>query len=298
MNRLSTSQRATVVRCLVEGNSIRSTVRMTGVSKNTITKLLVDLGNACSKHQDATLRGLPCQRLQLDEIWTFCYAKERHLSPEKQGVFGYGDVWTWTAMDAETKLVPSFVVGPRDSETAHRFVDDLAGRLAAERVQVTSDGLKLYLTAVDDAFGAAVDYAMLIKLYGDDSASESPERRYSPGTVTGTRKEIVQGAPDLDHVSTSFVERGNLTMRMSMRRFTRLTNAFSKKVENLAAAVALHFMYYNFARPHQTLTKAAGGYPTTPAMAAGVADRVWTVADIAALLDASEKRVPWARPKL
>jgi len=297
MNRLSTTQRATVIRCLVEGNSIRSTVRMTGVSKNTITKLLVDLGNACSKHQDAALRNLPCKRFQLDEIWTFVYAKQKNVSPEQAGEFGVGDVWTWTAMDAETKLVPSFLVGPRDGETACRFVDDLAGRLAAGRVQITTDGLKAYLEAVDGAFGSEVDYAMLIKLFGDDADGESgPARRYSPGTVTGTRKDVIQGTPDLDHVSTSYVERGNLTMRMSMRRFTRLTNAFSKKVENLAAAAALHFMYYNFARPHQTLTKAAGGYQTTPAMAAGVTDRAWTVEDIARLLDASEKRVPWARP--
>lgn len=301
MNRLSTSQRAAVVRCLVEGNSIRSTVRITGVAKNTITKLLIDLGEACSKHQDATLRNLPCKRLQLDEIWTFCHAKSKNLSPEKEGVFGFGDVWTWTAIDAETKLVPSFLVGPHDGPAACRFVDDLAGRLAAGRVQVTTDGLKAYLQAVDDAFGSEVDYAMLIKLFGEGSngdGASGPERRYSPGTVTGTRKDVIQGAPDLDHVSTSYVERQNLTMRMSMRRFTRLTNAFSKKVENLAAAVALHFMYYNFARPHQTLTKAAGGYPTSPAMAAGVTDRVWTVEDIAGLLDGTAERVPWARPNV
>lgn len=298
MNKLSTATRAAILRCLVEGNSIRSTVRITGAAKNTITKLLLDVGAACSEFQDVTLRGLTCSRLQCDEIWSFVGAKEKNVPAERKGEDGIGDAWTWTAICADTKLVPSFLVGSRSPECAADFIADLAPRLT-KRVQLTTDGLRAYLEAVEEAFGGAIDYAMLVKLYGSDNAgNSSPEWKYSPGKVNGIRKDTIQGAPDPAHVSTSYVERQNLTMRMGMRRFTRLTNAFSKKVENLAAAVALHFMYYNFGRPHQTLTKAAGGRPTTPAMAAGKADRVWTVEDIAGLLDAPAERVPWARPNL
>lgn len=274
MNKLSSAKRAAVVAALVEGNSIRATVRMTGVAKNTVVKLLVDLGAACARYQDETLRSLPCRRLQCDEIWSFVGAKDKNVPAEKQGKFGIGSVWTWTAIDADTKLVPSFLVGTRDLGSAFTFISDVASRLR-HRVQLTTDGHKPYLSAVEDAFGGDVDYAVLQKLYGSDPAGE---KRYSPAQCIGTRCEVVQGNPDPKHISTSYVERQNLTMRMSMRRFTRLTNAFSKKVENHIAAVALYFMYYNFGRVHQTLR-------VTPAMEAGVADHVWTIAEIVALLD-------------
>ncbi|MBA2550450.1 MAG: DDE-type integrase/transposase/recombinase [Nocardioidaceae bacterium] len=283
MNRLSTEQRAQIVGCLVEGMSIRATVRVTGAAKNTIVKLLTDLGEACAEYQDATLTDLPCTRIECDEIWSYCYAKQKNVPEEHQGTFGYGDVWTWTAIDADTKLVPSWLVGERTAEDAYVFMADLRSRLA-NRVQLTTDGNRSYLSAVEDTFGADVDYAMLIKVYGEPEGAGN-ERRYSPAECTGTEKRKITGYPVKSLVSTSYVERQNLTMRMGMRRFTRLTNGFSKKVENLAHAVSLHYMHYNFARPHKTLTKAAGGYPTTPAMAAGVADHVWSLTEIAALLD-------------
>ncbi len=275
MNRLSIERRAEVIRALVEGNSIRATVRMTGVAKNTVTKLLVDVGQACSAFQDATMRDLLCQRLQCDEIWSFCHSKEKNVAPEHEEQFGYGDVWTWTAIDADTKLVPSWLVGNRDTETAMIFMDDLRSRLA-NRVQLTTDGHKPYLVAIYDAFGSEIDYAVLIKIYGKEAGDE---KRYSPPKCIGTETNVMTGEPDPAHISTSYVERQNLTMRMGMRRFTRLTNAFSKKVENLAAAVSLHFMYYNFARPHMALMG------QTPAMKAGIADHQWTVTEIAGLLD-------------
>ena len=247
---------------------------MTGAAKGTVLKLLAELGYACWEYQDQTLRDLPCKRVQCDEIWSFCYAKAKNVPHEKRGEFGYGDVWTWTAICADTKLVPSFVIGPREAHVAHAFMEDLAGRLR-DRVQLTTDGLGVYLNAVEDAFGSdGVDFAQLVKIYGEDLTSAT---RYSPATCTGTRREPRLGAPDGRHISTSFVERQNLTMRMSMRRFTRLTNAFSKKVENLEHAVALHFMHYNFARVHQTLR-------VTPAMEAGVADHVWSIEEIVGLL--------------
>lgn len=280
MNRLSTEKRAQVIGCLVEGMSIRATVRLTGAAKNTVTKLLVDLGQACSDYQDRVLRDLPCKRLQFDEIWSFCHAKAKNVPEEHQGEFGYGDVWTWTAIDADTKLVPSWYVANRDTEAAITFVTDVAGRIKS-RVQLTTDGNAPYLEAVDYAFGDEIDYAVLQKLYGSDPQAQ---KRYSPAKCIGIETRVVSGNPDTKHVSTSYVERQNLTMRMGMRRFTRLTNGFSKKVENLAAAVSLHFMYYNFARPHKTL---ANPYPRTPAMAAGVADHVWTLQEIAALLDSN-----------
>jgi len=276
MNRLSTERRARIIGCLVEGNSLRATARITDSAKNTVVKLLVDLGRACAEYQDKTLRNLQCKRIQCDELWGFCYAKAKNVPEDKKGQFGYGDVWTWTAICADSKLIPSWLVGTRDAETANIFMEDLASRFS-HRIQLTTDGWKAYLEAVDDAFGVDIDYAMLVKLYGE-STEAKVEKRYSPAKFTGSRTEIITGNPDLKNISTSYAERQNLTMRMSMRRFTRLTNGFSKKVENLAHAVSLYFMYYNFARIHQTLR-------VTPAMEAGVADHVWSLEEIAGLLD-------------
>jgi len=268
MNKLNRTRQAQVIAALVEGNSINATVRMTGVAKHTILKLLADLGPACADYQDRTLRNLKCKRIQCDEIWQFCYAKAKNVPAEKRGQFGYGDIWTWVAIDAETKLVPSFMVGNRDAHNASMFIDDLAGRLAS-RVQLTTDGLRVYLEAVEGAFGCNVDYSMLVKLY----ASSQEETRYSPAECIGCERKRVMGNPDPAHISTSYVERQNLTMRMSMRRFTRLTNGFSKKVENHAYAVAIHYMHYNFCRIHKTLR-------VTPAMEAGVAEHVWTIEEM------------------
>lgn len=250
---------------------------MTGAAKNTVAKLLLDLGTVCSIHQDQAMRSLTCERIQVDEIWSFVYAKARNVPEGKRGEAG--DVWTWVALDADTKLVPSYRVGPRDFRMAVTFLDDLQHRLA-HRVQLTTDGFKPYLGAVAEAFGNDVDYAQLIKLYGRDD-SRRPERRYSPAVCLDAIPTPMIGSPDPDHISTSYVERLNLTMRMSMRRYTRLTNAFSKKLENHAAAVSLHFMHYNFCRVHQTLG-------TTPAVAAGVADHVWKISEIVELLEAAE----------
>ncbi len=278
MNRLSTGRLAQIIGCLVEGNSIRATVRITGAAKNTVTKLIVDLGEACSGYQDRTLRNLPCTTLQCDEMWGFCYAKQRNVPMEHKGTFGYGDVWTWIAVCADTKLVPCWLVGERTTEDAWCFMADLKNRLS-ERVQLTTDGLPAYMSAVGLTFGRDIDWAVMQKLYGPEP---SGERRYSPAVCTGVKVSVRKGNPDPAKINTSYVERQNLTVRMGMRRFTRLTNGFSKKVENLAAAVSLHYMHYNFARPHQTL---ANPYPCTPAMAAGVADHVWTLQEIAGLLD-------------
>jgi len=285
MNRLSPAKRKVVVACLVEGNSIRSTVRMTGVAKATVMKLLLDLGTVCSVYQDATLRDLPCERVQCEEIWSFCYAKAKNVPAEKRGERGVGDVWTWVALDSDTKLVPSFHIGTRDLRAATYFMSDLASRLR-NRVQLTTDGHHAYLHAVKGAFSGDVDYAMLVKIYGSDQ-SRKPERRYSPAVCLEAIPNRVSGDPDPDHISTSHVERMNLTMRMSIRRYTRLTNA-SKKIENHAAAVSLHFMHYNFCRVHQTLG-------TTPAVAAGVTDHVWKLDKIIALLDQAERAVPMKR---
>lgn len=280
MNKLSAEKRAQIIGCLVEGMSIRATVRVTGAAKNTVTKLLVDLGAACQEYQDKTLRNLPCKRIQCDEIWSFCYAKEKNVPEDLKGFFGYGDVWTWTALCADTKIVPSWLVANRSAQAAHVFIEDLASRLA-NRIQLTTDGHKVYLTAVEAVFGADVDYAMLVKVYGNESSTgDSTARTYSPAECTDARPIPITGMPEERHISTSYVERQNLTMRMSMRRFTRLTNGFSKKVDNLEAAVALHFMYYNFGRIHKTLR-------VTPAMEAGVADHVWSLEEIAGLLDSN-----------
>ena len=289
MNRLSAEKRARVIGSLVEGNSIRSTVRMTGAAKNTVTKLLVDLGAACAEYQDKTLVDLPCRTIQCDEIWAYCYSKQKNVPEQHRGEFGYGDVWTWTAICADTKLVPSWLVGERTVDDAWTFLADLKARLT-NRVQLSTDGHRSYLQAVGYTFGDDVDYAMIRKLYGPADAATHQERKYSPNVCTGIEVRTVSGDPDPERISTSYVERQNLTMRMGMRRFTRLTNAFSKKVENLAHAVSLHYMHYNFARYHQSLTvENAGGTRTqrTPAMAAGVADHKWTLAEIAGLLDSN-----------
>ena len=273
MNTLPLAKRTAVVAALVEGNSIRATCRMTGVAKGTVLKLLVDLGRACEAYHRRTVVDLKCLRIQCDEIWSFCYAKAKNVPASMLGLPGVGDVWTWTAMDADTKLMVSWLVGERDAGYAAEFIGDLAGRLA-HRVQLTTDGYRVYLNAVEDAFGSEIDYAMLVKLYGE---APEAEKRYSPAQCLGARKEVVTGFPDRKHISTSYVERQNLTMRMSMRRFTRLTNAFSKKIENHAAAVALHYVWYNFGRVHQTLR-------VTPAMEAGLSDHVWSLEDIVGLL--------------
>jgi IS1 family transposase len=275
MNRLSVEERAKVIGLLVEGNSIRATVRLTGASKNTIAKLLRDAGRACAEYQDKVFRNLKCRRLQCDEIWSFVYAKDKNVPEHLRGAEGVGSVWTWTAIDADTKLVPCWFVGTRDAGAAYHFIHDLKARLAS-RVQLTTDGHKAYLTAIEDAFGADVDYAMLQKIYGL-APTDTPEVRYSPMQCTGARRAVICGMPDYRHVSTSYAERQNLNMRMNMRRFTRLTNAFSKKVENHKHMVAIYFMYYNFARIHQTLR-------VTPAMEAGITDHVWSLDEIVNLI--------------
>jgi len=279
MNKLSTSKRTAVIAALVEGNSIRATARMTGVCKPTILRLLTEVGDACARFHDATVRSLKCKRVECDEIWQFCYAKQRNVPADKKGQFGYGDVWTWTALDADTKLIVSYTVGGRDAGTAFEFMSDVASRIAS-RVQMTTDGFRKYVNAVEDAFGSDIDYATLTKIYGKERGDEA---RYSPANILSSRTEIIRGNPDPKYISTSYVERQNLTMRMHMRRFTRLTNAFSKKVENHSAAVALHFTFYNFCRVHQTLR-------VTPAMQAGLADHVWSIQEIVALLDTADKK--------
>jgi IS1 family transposase len=278
MNQLTTEQRTRVISALIEGTSARATSRMTGVNRKTVLRLLVDLGRACSIYQDRVFRNLTCKRLQADEIWAFIGSKEKNTSAEKKAE-GWGDVWTWIAMDADTKLIPCWYIGTRDSSAAYHFMHDLADRLA-HRVQLTTDGHKPYLTAVADAFGNDIDYATLTKIYGEGPKTEA---RYSPAQCMGTRAAVITGKPESGHVSTSFIERQNLTIRMSNRRFTRLTNAFSKKVENHEHSVALHFMQYNFCRIHQTLR-------VTPAMEAGIADHVWSLEEVIALLDQPEAK--------
>lgn len=277
MNRLPIEKRVQILGCLTEGMSLRAAARLADVSLNTVTKLLVDVGAACEIYQLTTLVNLPCKKIQCDEIWSFVGKKESNVLPNRKGVFGQGDVYTWVAIDADSKLVVSWLVGRRSPEYAKVFMDDLASRLA-NRVQLTTDGHRAYLTAVEDAFHGGVDYAMLKKLYGGHTGHEADERRYSPSPCIGAVKGTVSGNPKDEDVSTSYVERQNLTMRMHMRRFTRLTNGFSKKVENHAYAVALHYMFYNFAKIHKTLR-------VTPAMQARIADHVWTLEEIAKLAD-------------
>lgn len=276
MNKLNLKKQVQVIASLVEGNSIRATCRMTGAAKGTVLKLLANVGKTCSEYQDKVFRNLPCKKIQCDEIWSFCYAKDKNVPKDKKDKFGYGDVWTFTAICADSKLVPSWHIGKRDYFTAYEFMMDLQSRLK-NRIQLTTDGHKMYAQAVDDVFGSDIDYSQLIKLYGQPTENE---KRYSPAQCIGIEKVVKQGNPDLKNVSTSYVERQNLTMRMNMRRFTRLTNAFSKKVENLGHAVALHFMYYNFCRIHQTLR-------VTPAMEAKVTDHIWTIEDILNLLNSN-----------
>lgn len=275
MNQLSAAKRSQIISALVEGNSMRATARMAGVAFNTVLKLLPEIGEACEEYQRRVFRDLPCKRIQCDEIWQFCYAKEKNVPEELRGKFGFGDVWTWIAMCPDTKLVPCWRIGGRNAWHAHHFMYDLASRLA-NRVQLTTDGHRVYLQAVEGAFGNNVDYAMLVKLYGNDPRGE--ETRYSPAECIGCRATPIIGRPKMEHISTSFVERQNLTMRMGMRRFTRLTNGFSKKVDNLRWSVALHFMHYNFCRVHQTLR-------VTPAMEAGIADHIWSLSEVVNLLD-------------
>ena len=288
MNKLTPEARAKILHLLCEGMSIRAITRLTGASKNTVAKLLIDAGKACAAYHDANVRDVKAARVQVDEIWSFTYAKQKNVATAKDAPEGAGDTWTWTAIDADSKLIVSYLVGGRDAEYAVAFLQDLADRVAG-RFQLTSDGLNAYIGAVEDAFGIDIDYAQIVKIYG---ASISAPGRYSPADCNGIRKRTVQGRPDVDHVSTSYVERQNLTMRMHMRRFTRLTNAFSKKVENHAHAVALHMMYYNFVRIHKTLR-------VTPAMAAGVTERLWEISDIAKLVEDAEakpaKRGPYKK---
>jgi IS1 family transposase len=274
MNKSSPERRAQILGMMVEGVSIRAISRMTGASKNTIVKLLADAGNACAEYQDRALRNLPCKRIQADEIWSFVYAKQRNIPDEMRGQFGVGDVWTWTALDAESKLIASWYVGTRDGDAAYSFLSDLANRLS-NRVQLTTDGHRAYLEAVDAAFPHGIDYATLVKLYGTPADGE---RRYTPAVCLSAESTVVRGVPEREHINTSYVERQNLSMRMGIRRFTRLTNAFSKKLENHIHALSIYFMHYNFVRIHQTLR-------VTPAMAAGVTDTLWAIDDMVRIVD-------------
>lgn len=269
MNRLSTDKRTAVIAALVEGTSINATCRITGVAKHTVLKLLKDLGCAAASYHDSHVRNLRVRRLQCDEIWAFVGAKMKNTSAEKIEQ-GWGDVWTWTAIDADTKLIVSYTLGQRGAATAHEFMQDVASRISS-RIQLTTDGHRVYAEAVEGAFGADIDYAMLVKIYG--ASGDSPESRYSPATCIGCRTGVLAGDPDPRHISTSFVERQNLSMRMGMRRFTRLTNGFSKKLENHGHMVALYFMHYNFCRVHKTLR-------VTPAMEAGLTDHVWEIEEL------------------
>jgi IS1 family transposase len=273
MNKLSIERRAQILSCLCEGNSVRATCRMLDCSKDAVLKLVVDAGEVCAAYHDAYVKGVTSKRVQVDEVWSFVHAKAKNVPQEKRGEFGYGDVWTWTAIDAESKLMIAWHVGRRDAGAEQTFMNDVAARLA-NRVQLTSDGNAVYLAAVDDAFDRQIDYAMLIKRYGESAESE---KRYSPAICVGAEKSPVRGRPDPKHISTSYVEHHNLTIRMSNRRFTRLTNAFSKKLANHKHMLAIFFLYYNFARIHQTLR-------ITPAMQAGLSDHVWTLQEIAALI--------------
>lgn len=288
MNKLTPKKRAQILHLLVEGNSLRATSRIADVSYNTVLKFFADAGRACAKYQDEALRNLSCKRVQVDEIWSFACAKQKNVPAAKATPTGAGDIWTWVAIGAQTKLVASWLVGSGEGDIAKEFISDLASRLAG-RIQLTSDGHRPYLEAVEGAFGADIDYAMQQKIYG-----QAPEAD-SPAECIGCETKVIEGKPDPKHISTSYVERKNLTMRMSMRRFTRLTNGFSKKVENYALSVALHYMHYNFCRIHKSLR-------VTPAMAAGVTDRLWTVADIVAIIEAEEgapkKRGPYKKKVL
>jgi IS1 family transposase len=277
MNRLSTAERAKVIAVLVEGNSLRATARITGVARMTIEKLLRDLGAACATFHDATVRGLKSQRIQCDEIWSFVGAKEKNTTPEQRAA-GWGDVWTWTAIDADSKLMVSWFLGERNRPAANAFMRDVAARLA-NRVQLSTDGHAPYVGAVDEAFGVDVDFGTIAKIYAAPGAGG----RYSPPLMVSAKRATITGDPNPRHISTSYVERNNLTMRMHMRRFTRLTNGFSKKIEMHAANLALHFTYYNFCKVHQSLR-------VTPAMEAGLSDHVWTIEEVIQLLGSPLRR--------
>ena len=276
MNKLNTAKRVQIVSALVEGNSLRATSRMSDVSINTVTKLLVDLGTACAAFHDKTVRGLTSRRIECDEIWAFCYAKAKNVAAAKSAPEWAGDVWTWVAIDADSKLIPSWLVGTRDLGSAYDFMHDLADRLA-NRVQLTTDGHRPYLEAVESAFNLDIDYAMLVKIYGADP---EPQKRYSPAKCQGCEIRPITGQPNPKHISTSYIERQNLTLRMGSRRFTRLTNGFSKKVENHAHAVALHYTHYNWCRIHKSLR-------VTPAIQAGLTDHVWSIEELIGLLDSN-----------
>ncbi len=287
MNVMDTKRRVAISAALVERVGIRATCRMTGASKGAVLKLIADLGPACAEYMDKAFQNLTCRTLEVDEIWAFCHAKAKNVPEDKKGVFGFGDVWTFTGIDAETKLMPSYMVGPRDGGTATEFMQDLAGRLA-NRVQLTTDGHKMYLGAVEDAFSGEVDFAQLVKIYAN--LPSGPESRYSPAECTGCEKRLISGDPDSRRISTSFIERSNLSLRMGLRRYTRLTNAHSKKLANHCAALAIYFMHYNFAKIHSTIR-------CSPAMAAGVDSHLWSIEEIVKLLpvEAPKKRGPYRR---
>jgi IS1 family transposase len=283
MNKLPLAKRVQILSMLCEGSSMRSISRVADVSINTVDKLLCDAGEAALAHHDKAVRGVKARRIQCDEIWSFCYAKAKSVPTAKRQDLAYGDVWTWTAIDADSKLLVSYMIGGRDADYALGLMDDLRQRLA-NRVQLTTDGHKAYLSAVEEAFGAEIDYGMLVKLYGAETSGQGHERKYSPSECLGARKDKITGNPDPRHISTSYTERANLTMRMSMRRFTRLTNAFSKKLQNHEYMVALYALWYNFVRIHKTLR-------TSPAMAAGIEKRLWSMEDVVALIDEHGERV-------
>lgn len=280
MNKLPNEKRAQILAMLCEGMGINAAARITGVSNNTVLKLLAKVGEACAKYQDEAMRNLNCKRIECDEIWSFVGMKQKNVPDELEGIFGFGDVYTWTAIDADTKLIPCWHVGTRDAHSAKAFIDDLASRLS-NRIQLTTDGHKAYFEAVEGAFGRDIDFAQLIKIYGTLGEHKQDSRRYSPAEFTGSEKRCITGNPNIKNVSTSYVERQNLTMRMHMRRFTRLTNAFSKKLENHMHAISLYFMFYNFCKIHKSLR-------ITPAMEAGISDKLWMLSDIVALIPEEE----------